>query len=133
MKPSDEERKAIVEQRVRRAYDTWNETRGIVEGGYWLAAANRMYYACYYLTTALLASHNIAANTHTGVIRMLGMHFVSKGLISKDMGHYYGRLFEMRQSGDYDDWVMLGEGDIMPLFKQMKDYFDSVEPLIKRD
>lgn len=133
MKMSDEERKALVEQRIKRAYDTWNETKGIVEGEYWLAAANRMYYACYYLTSALLVSHNIEANTHAGVIRMLGMYFVEKGILSKEMGHYYGRLFEMRQSGDYDDWIMLSAGDILPLFNQMKDYFDTVEPLIKKE
>ena len=133
MKLSDEERKALVEQRIKRAYDTLNETKGIVEGEYWLAAANRMYYACYYLTSALLVSHNIEANTHAGVIRMLGMCFVSKGLLSNDMGRYYGQLFEMRQSGDYDDWVMLSAGDVLPLFKQIGDYFDAVEPLIIRD
>lgn len=133
MKMTDEERKALVEQRIKRAYDTWNETKGIVEGEYWLAAANRMYYACYYMATALLASHNIEANTHSGVIRMIGLYFVEKGLISKEMGHYYGRLFELRQSGDYDDWVMLGAGDVLPLYNRIKDFFDEVEPLIKRD
>ena len=130
MKMSDEERLALVKRRIERAYETWEETKGIVEAGYWLAAANRMYYACYYLTTALLISRGIEANTHTGVIRMLGLYFVSKGLIPSDMGRYYSQLFEMRQNGDYDDWMMIGEGDVLPLFKQMDDYFTAIEQLI---
>ena len=85
MKPTDEERKALVERRIERAYETWEETKEIVNSELWLAAANRMYYACYYLTTALLVSHGIDATTHTGVIRMLGMHFVSQGFVSKEM------------------------------------------------
>ena len=129
---SDEERKALVERRIERAYETWEETKGIVESGYWLAAANRMYYACYYLTTALLVSYGIEANTHTGVIRMLEQNFVSKGLVSKDINRYYGRLFELRQNGDYDDWMMIGEGEIMPLFNEIEDYFNAIEPLIVR-
>ena len=132
MKPTDEERKAFVERRIERAYETWEETKEIVNSELWLAAANRMYYACYYLTTALLVSHGIDATTHTGVIRMLGMHFVSQGFVSKEMNRYYGRLFELRQNGDYDDWVMVSAGDVMPLFNQMEDYFNAIEPLIIR-
>ena len=45
---TNEETKALVMNRVRRSRETWTETKGIIEGGYWHAAANRMYYACYY-------------------------------------------------------------------------------------
>ena len=34
-----------------------------------------------------------------GVIRLLGLHFVSTGIISKDLGRFYSKLFELRQSG----------------------------------
>lgn len=51
---TDNERKALVLNKVSRARETWVETKGIIEGGYWYAAANRMYYACYYMTSALL-------------------------------------------------------------------------------
>ncbi len=130
MKMSEEERQALVKRRIERAYETWEETKGIVKDEFWLAAANRMYYTCYYLVTALLLSRSIEANTHTGVIRMFGMQFVSKGLISDEMGRYYSRLFDIRQSGDYDDWKMISAGDILPLFKQIRTFFDAVEPLI---
>jgi len=130
---TDEERNALVEYRIERAYETWEETRTIIAQRLWYAAANRMYYTCYYLTSALLISHKIDANSHTGVIRMLGMHFVSKGLLSNDMGHFYSRLFEMRQTGDYDDWIRLDETDILPLSEQIELYFREVIPLIKRN
>ena len=132
MNLSDEERNALVEYRIERAYATWEETREIISHRLWYAAANRMYYTCYYLTSALLISHGINANSHTGVIRMLGMHFISKGLLSHDMGHLYSRLFEMRQTGDYDDWITLDTNDIVPLSEQIEDYFNAVLPLIKR-
>ena len=132
MKLTDEERSALVKYRIERAYETWSETREIINQRLWYAAANRMYYTCYYLTSALLISHGIMASSHTGVIRMLGMHFVSKGLLSNDMGHFYNRLFEMRQTGDYDDWITLSATDIIPLSQQIQDYFDAVLPLIKK-
>ena len=65
-----EERDNLVKYKLERATETWKEIVGIVEGGYWYAAANRMYYACYYVTSALLVKNGIQANTHSGVIRI---------------------------------------------------------------
>lgn len=48
---TNEETKALVLNRIRRSRETWAETKGIIEGGYWYAAANRMYYACYYMVS----------------------------------------------------------------------------------
>lgn len=36
---------------------------------------------------------------------MLGMHFVSKGILKNEFGKTFSRLFEIRHSGDYDDFV----------------------------
>lgn len=53
MKLSDDERKSLMQNRLNRALETWEETKGIIDNEFWYAAANRMYYACYYMTTAL--------------------------------------------------------------------------------
>ena len=78
MKLSQEEQQALVNYRRQKAYETWEETKDIIEGELWYAAANRMYYACYYMTTALLISYGFYPSTHTVVIRLFGLHFVSK-------------------------------------------------------
>ena len=36
---TDDERKALVSNKVRQARETWEETMGIIENGYWYAAA----------------------------------------------------------------------------------------------
>jgi uncharacterized protein (UPF0332 family) len=36
---------------------------------------------------------------------MLGMHFVSKDLITKESGRAFSNLFDSRQRGDYDEFV----------------------------
>ena len=42
MKLSDEERKSLVMNRMNRALETWEETKGIISNEFWYAAANRM-------------------------------------------------------------------------------------------
>lgn len=54
MNLTNEERNALVSIRMQKAKDTLLETKGILGLGYWRAAANRLYYACFYAASALL-------------------------------------------------------------------------------
>ena len=89
-----------------------------------------MYYACYYVVSALLIQHGIAASTHSGVIRMFGLHFVKTGLVSEDIGAFYSQVFEFRQAGDYDDWVVIEEKDVMPLMDKIEEFISVIKSLI---
>jgi uncharacterized protein (UPF0332 family) len=130
MKLNDEERKAVVTLRLQRAKDTLREAKGTVELKYWHTAANRLYYACYYAASALLIHHEHPAQTHSGVISLLGMHFISKDIISKELGKFYAMLFELRQTSDYSDWKDVGEDDVKNLIQPAEEFISALEQLI---
>ncbi|MCD8183220.1 MAG: HEPN domain-containing protein [Bacteroides sp.] len=69
--------------RMNRALETWEETKGIISNEFWYAAANRMYYACYYMTTALLIKQGYSASTHSEVIRLFGQYFAQASFHAK--------------------------------------------------
>ncbi len=127
---TNEETKALVLNRIRRSRETWDETKGIIEGCYWYAAANRMYYACYYAAEALLAKHHITVGTHAGVKTMLGLHFVSKGLISKESGRAFSNLYDSRQRGDYDEFVYSTKEEVDELYPKALQFIKEVESLL---
>lgn len=127
--PSDE-RKAIVEYRLEKATDTIKEVKDIGSLGYWNLAANRLYYSAYYASIALLISHGIEATTHKGAIRMIGQSFVKTGLLSNDEARLLGRLFSMRQSGDYEDMFDWEEDDVAPLIPKVEQYINRIKELI---
>jgi len=106
------------------------EVKSTMELGYWRLAANRLYYACYYAAVALLIKNGITAHTHSGVINQFGLHFVSKGLIDNEEGKFFKQLFNLRQSGDYDDWFYIDEEDILPLVELAENFITEIEKLI---
>ena len=127
---NSEERHAVVFYRMQKASDTLNEAEGIAKLEFWNAVTNRLYYACYYMTTALLIYSGHSAQTHSGVIRLLGLNFISKGVVSKELGRFYSKLFEMRQTGDYDDLYNLEEEEVKPLIGAARDYIEEIKLLI---
>jgi uncharacterized protein (UPF0332 family) len=128
-----EDRNALVIVRIQRAKDTIDEAKGNLQLGYWRIAANRLYYACYYVTSALLIKNNLKAHTHTGVINQFGLHYVKKGLINKEQGKLLKQLFNLRQSGDYDDWLDIEESDIIPLLEPAEKFIAEIEKLINEN
>lgn len=97
--------RTLVEYRVQRAKETLAEARYNADGGYFNAAVNRLYYACFYASLALLHSNGIEANSHKGVKIMMGLHFINTGKLEKKYGGIYQQLFNSRNAGDYDDFV----------------------------
>lgn len=101
----EQSRNALIAYRTSRADETMQEARLLAKEGFYNAAISRLYYACFYAVQALLVKHQITATTHVGAKSMLGLHFVAKGLLPKEHGKTFSRLFEIRHSGDYDDFA----------------------------
>ena len=128
-----ENRNDLVKLRLQKANETYAEIDNLIHLGYWRTAANRLYYACYYAVSALLIKNGIKAHTHSGVINQFGLNFVTTDIFSQQEGRFFKKLFELRQDGDYDDWITITENDVMPLMEPSKNLICKIEQLIKID
>lgn len=99
----------LVYYRVKRADDTLTEADCLANNGYFSGAINRLYYACYYIVTALLLANDIQASTHNGVRAMFAMKFIKRGKIDLSHGKFFNEIFELRHSNDYDDFIFCDE------------------------
>ena len=58
---SIEERKAIIEYRIEKSWGSFQEAQDNAQLGHWSLAASRLYYAAYYMASALLVDKGIVA------------------------------------------------------------------------
>ena len=126
----NESRDALIKYRVGRADEALSEAQLLASQGYYNTAINRLYYACFYVSIALLLKENIQAQTHSGVKTMISLHFISKGIIPKEIGKNLNALFERRQSGDYDDFVLCDQNDVDELQEKALVYVEFVKSLL---
>jgi len=127
---SNEEKEAIVKIRIQQAKETFAEVSILIENKLWRTAVNRLYYACYYAASALMVHYGYQAHTHSGLIGLLGLHFVQTGKISDETAFVLRLLFEMRQKGDYDVWIEIKPQMILPLLNPAKDFIETIENFI---
>jgi uncharacterized protein (UPF0332 family) len=62
---------------------------------------------------------------------MFGLHFVKTEIIAKDLGKFYSDIFDMRHSGDYDDFVNYTKEDVLTAIDPAKDLISNIVELIK--
>lgn len=68
----------------------------------WDDAVSRAYYAAFHAVSALHLSHGNSYSSHAQTIGQFNKEFVRTGLFPREFATTLARLFEDRQSGDYD-------------------------------
>ena len=130
---TQEERNQLVIYRMQRAKETLAKADNLIKDNFFNAAINRLYYACYYAVIALLIKHNISAQTHQGVKQMFSLHFIVNNKIDKQQAVFYGRLFNDRISGDYDDFVQYNYEMITVVRPQAEKFIAAIEAEIAKE
>ena len=133
MKLPKKDKDVLAVLRLKKAGDALVEAKDNVSFGHWRLVVNRLYYACFYAASALLVKKGITAQTHVGVLNQLGLHFVKEGLISAEQNELYYKLFHLRLTGDYDDWVDLQEKDVIHLIEPTKKFIEEITKMIKNE
>jgi len=126
------ERDELVNYRIAKAKTTLEEVKLHIENELWNTAINRLYYACYYAVIALLLDKGIQPKTHTGVRQMFGLHFIKSGIIDNSLGKFFTDICDLRQTGDYDDYIEFTREDLMDLIKPANDLILKATELLKK-
>lgn len=127
---TDEEREALVVYRIGKSKAVLKEAYDVAQLGHWNLAVNRLYYAVFHVCNAVLLSKGHTARTHSGVIQIMMKEFVKTGILSKEDGVLISSLFNMRNTGDYDDLFDWEETQISPLLLPTTNLIAKIENLI---
>lgn len=120
-------REEYLNYRFRRAEESYEEALILAKKERWNAVINRLYYACFYAVTALLIKNNISTQTHDGARTQFGLIFVKTGIIDKESGKLFSKLFDYRQKGDYGDLFDYNEELTKPLINKVNEFLIEIK------
>lgn len=114
---TDEERNDLIMYRLAKSEEVFQEALDVASMNHWNLTVNRLYYAVFHLCSAILLKDGHNARTNSGIIRMMMMHYVKTSLLTIKDGELITSLFNMRQSGDYDDLFDWTRNQIEPMIE----------------
>lgn len=120
-------REEYVNYRFHRAEESYEEALILTKEERWNAVINRLYYACFYAVIALLIKNNISTQTHDGARTQFGLIFVKTGIIDKESGKLFSKLFDYRQKGDYGDLFDYDEELTKPLINKVNEFLIEIK------
>lgn len=127
----EKSKEALVRYRLNRAEEAVAEAEILSKGSYHNAAINRLYYGCFYATSALLLSNDIPFSSHDEVKTMLGLRFVSTGLFQYEYGNTLSRLYEIRYSDEYDYFVYCDKAMVDEYISKTKRFIKAIKSLLE--
>jgi len=123
-------RQANIAEELAHAEEALRAAEALVSLGLFRDAANRLYYAAYHATLALLLTEDLEPATHAGLQTLLGLHFVKVGTLPASMAATLRRLQAYREASDYTRGFVMPEHECRTELEAARHYIDSVRELL---
>ena len=117
--------------KLQKARSFLNEADILFQNKFYATVINRLYYACFHVTKALLLTKDLIPKTHSGVINQLHQHFVQTGEFEMQQASFFSRLMQERIEEDYSDTIEEDAETTKWFIEPAKLYLQYIESLIQ--
>lgn len=121
-------KKALIQYRLERARETLKDARALFkQNGSPASIVNRAYYAMFYAALAMISTVDEQTKKHSGVIALFDQHFIKTKIFPKEMGQFLRRVFDMRQTGDYEEEAELSKENVLQALEYAEKFIPTIE------
>lgn len=124
------QKEEFVKYWIEKSIESLSAAEDELKAGRLSFSVNRIYYACFYIVSALLFQKGLKFKKHSGVKASLHKNLVKQRLISEEEGRFYDKLFEARQRGDYIEFVHFEKQQVEGWLQKGREFVKKVKSLI---
>lgn len=128
---SDNERKTLIEYRIKQAFESAEVAEFLFKNEKLAASINRIYYSVFYSLLALAIQFGFKTSKHPQLHGWFNKNFIATGKIEREFGRILRDTYEYRLSADYDVFVKYPEEDMELLLSEMKAFIIRIEEFLK--
>lgn len=127
----DNRRADLSKYRLQEAQDSLRVAEHCLKEGLYKDSINRSYYAAFYSVKAVLALDTVDFKRHKDVMGYFNKNYVATGLFPRDLGRLLGRLKQLREKSDYDDFYLASKDQASSQYETAKLTLDMVKEHLK--
>jgi len=126
----DEKSVDLIRYRLENSKEKLNSARILLENNQLKDSLSRSYYAMFTAARALLATKRLDSSKHAGMISLFNQHFVKTGIVSKKLGRMLLKGKDLRQDGDYKDFVEVSTEEAKKQYKDAQKFIKQIEEVL---
>ncbi|MBI5050268.1 MAG: HEPN domain-containing protein [Nitrospirae bacterium] len=124
----NEKKLELSKYRIKQAEESLEEAKFLLSGNKSpRSIINRAYYAMFYSVLSLLVYEpysSYSSSKHSGVLSYFNKRFIKEGVFPDNIGRSINKAFELRQRGDYREYIDLS-------YEQVAPFIDDAEIFVK--
>jgi len=120
----------LIKYRIARSKETIAEAANAIDNNFWFNAENRIYYAMFYIVSALAVKNGFSTSKHAQLLGWFNKNFILPALIPKKYGKIYQLAFNKRQKGDYEDFLSFEKDEVDEDYQNMLEFIGAIEKLL---
>jgi uncharacterized protein (UPF0332 family) len=98
-----ENTKTLVRYRIEQSQAALDDAQYLLDAKRTpVSIVNRSYYAMFYAALGLLQTVGKVPSRHSGVLSLFNQEFVLKDILPRELGRDIHRVFDLRQTSDYE-------------------------------
>ena len=122
----EENKRNNIHDELEKSSEIMQEAELLYNNGFINGAVSRLYYSSLHTVRALLLSKGLEPKSHEGTLRLLGLHFIKKGVFETKYSHIFSRLMKYREEADYNPSYMFTQEDVLELKKDVNELLDKI-------
>jgi uncharacterized protein (UPF0332 family) len=116
---TDNDRDALIEYRLKQAFDTIELAEFLVLNGKLVIAVNRIYYGMYYALTALALKNKFETSKHGQLIGWFNKEYILSKTVDSKYGKILRNAYQNRIKGDYDAFINISTEEVEFMLSEM--------------
>jgi len=127
----EHEKELFIKISLEKSQEAWKIAKYSIENELWMTTLNRIYYAMFYVVTALGYKHDFKTSKHSALKIWFNKKFVNdEKIIEPELYSIYNTAFENRQESDYKMTYIANEKSVKTLFVEAKNFIEEISKII---
>lgn len=122
----------LIKYRIERAKETAIVAKRNLDDGFLFDAMNRIYYSIFYIVTALAIKCNFSTSKHQQLLGWFNLTYIKTGKIDTEFYKIYSKAYKYRQKGDYEDFVVFSNDELLEHYQNMLHFILKIEEEINQ-
>jgi uncharacterized protein (UPF0332 family) len=126
----EKDRLTLVAYRIEKAKNAAEDARFLFENNKLHLAVSRIYYAVFYILSALALKKRFQTRKHQQLIGWFNKNYIKVGIIDKKYGQFVHKSYDERSQADYADYVEFDKEEVSAMLDKLGALITKIEELI---
>lgn len=129
----EKDRQTLIDYRIKKSKDAEEDARFLYDNDKLHLAVNRIYYAVFYILSALALKECFQTRKHQQLIGWFNKKYVKEGIIDKTFGQFVHKTYDERSQADYADYVEFEKQEVSVMMDKLNALIAKIEGLIHQN